>query len=277
MSKPSHSFKEQAVAEAFSAQAPVFDQLYAADPAIVYKRKRVRDHFVQQLKRGAQILELNAGTGEDAIWLVRHGYRVHATDISTGMLDRLAEKVDGVVPKLPLTYEECSFAELETLSQRGPYDAVFSNFAGMNCTNQLDAVLSSCSKMVKSGGVMTLVLLPKFCLWETLMVFRGRFKTAFRRMGGSHPARVEGKWFRCWYYNPSYIVSALKTQFELCDLEGLCTLVPPSYIQNFEGKYPRVYRTLQRWEQKMSRRWPWRSIGDYYIISLRKKSNGDGL
>jgi cyclopropane fatty-acyl-phospholipid synthase-like methyltransferase len=32
------------------------------------------------------------GTGEDAIYFANKGYRVHATDISTGMLDMLQRK-----------------------------------------------------------------------------------------------------------------------------------------------------------------------------------------
>jgi ubiquinone/menaquinone biosynthesis C-methylase UbiE len=38
------------------------------------------------------VLELNSGTGEDAIWFAEQGYTVHVTDISSGMQDTLKSK-----------------------------------------------------------------------------------------------------------------------------------------------------------------------------------------
>jgi len=54
-------------------------------------------------------------------------------------------------------------------------------------------------------------------------------------------------------------------------LEGLCTLVPPSYIENFAEKHPRLYNFLQRKENSLKSKWPWKLIGDYYIITLKKR------
>jgi len=61
-----------------------------------------------------------------------------------------------------ITHELCSFTELENLRQPGPYDHIFSNFAGLNCTNELEKVLNSFSFLLKPGGLVTLVLMPKF-------------------------------------------------------------------------------------------------------------------
>ena len=51
------------------------------------------DHVARLVPAGAHILELNAGTGTDAVQLARRGYRLHATDVAPGMLDRLHQKV----------------------------------------------------------------------------------------------------------------------------------------------------------------------------------------
>src|SRR5436190_17659888 len=83
---------EENAAQAFSRQSVVFDQLYGGDTIIRYKRQRVRKHIEQWLPPSACMLELNAGTGEDAIYFVTKGHRVHATDISTGMLGQLKAK-----------------------------------------------------------------------------------------------------------------------------------------------------------------------------------------
>ena len=264
---------EQTAARAFSQQASVFDAYDAGNTIIAYKRKRVRDHVLRYLSPEGSILELNAGTGEDAIFFARRGYRVHATDIAEGMQEALGAKVDKAALTGRVSREICSFTELDSLKERGPYDLIFSNFAGLNCTEEPEKVLRSFSSLLKPGGQVTMAILPAFSLWESLLIFKGKFRTATRRWFASRGARshVEGHIFKCWYYPPSFVRSVMAPAYELLGLEGLCTIVPPSYIEHFAEKYPRVYRRLCRAEDRWKDRWPWRSIGDYYIISFRKK------
>ena len=269
---------EQAAAKAFNRQAATFDQQFNGDTIIKYKRKRVREHVMQFLRPQSSILELNAGTGEDAIFFAENGHTVHATDISEGMQQQLSEKARQSGLQMRIGNEKCSFTELDNLANTGPFDMVFSNFAGLNCTDQLSKVLASFDRLVKPGGYVTLVLLPKFCLWEFMLLFKGKCRAALRRFSGRRgsPAHIEGEQFRCWYYNPSFIHRQLARNFEICSLEGLCVLVPPSYMQGFAEKYPRIYRTLVARENSWKSTWPWKLIGDYYIITLKKNKPSKG-
>ncbi len=269
---PNHINEKQA-ADAFTGQSGIFDKLYGNDTLINYKRSRVRNHILQFLKPNSSILELNSGTGEDAIFFAQNGHKVHATDISEGMQQQLVQKVKKHELTALVSNELCSYTNLENLKNRGPFDLIFSNFAGLNCTQELDKVLLSLDALLSHSGVVTLVVLPKFCLWETLLVFKGKFKTAFRRFFSSNgrTAHVEGTYFKCWYYNPSYIIKRMKNLFDMLGVEGLCTIVPPSYIEGFAEKHPATYQFLKNKEDKLKSKWPWKFIGDYYIISLRKK------
>lgn len=264
---------ELLAAAAFDKQSEIFDQFYGKDAVIAYKRDRVRNHLVQYLQPGSSVLELNCGTGEDAIFLAQYGCNVHATDIAPAMLRRLQQKVEALSLHGTITSEECSFNQLYKLKNVGPFDHVFSNFAGLNCTADLDKVLVSFSQLLKPGGKVTIVILPRFCLWESLLVFKGKFRTAFRRHFSSRgrEAHIEGIYFRCWYYNPSYIRNCLKEDFIHLSTEGLCTIVPPSYIKGFADHYPRLFGLLVRLENWLRHSWPWKYIGDYYIISFVKK------
>jgi hypothetical protein len=67
------------------------------------------------------------------------------------------------------------------------------------------------------------------------------------------------------------VINAVKDSFDVLSVEGLCTIVPPSYIEHFAEKYPKIYNRLKKLEERYRFSWPWRFIGDYYIISLRKK------
>jgi ubiquinone/menaquinone biosynthesis C-methylase UbiE len=264
---------EQLAEAAFTSQSVIFDKVYSGNTIVAYKRERVRSHVLQYLLPGNSILELNSGTGDDAIFFAQKGYRVHATDISAGMQQELKRKVTAARLDEKVSSELCSYTLLQQLKNQGPYDHIFSNFAGLNCTDELDKVLASFNGLLKPNGTVTLVILPKFCLWETLLIFKGKFHTAFRRFFSKKgsKAHIEGTNFKCWYYNPSYIISRLKGTFDLLGIEGLCTIVPPSYIEGFAQKHPNLYAFLKSKENKLKTRWPWKYIGDYYIISLRKK------
>ena len=273
MSETRHLLYEKAAASAFNKQAWEFDSIYGNDSIINYKRRRVRNHLKKYLKPSSMILELNCGTGEDAVWLAKQGHKVHATDISGSMLEMLNKKREHQKLRDAISIEQCSFTELEILQEKGPYDHIFSNFAGLNATGRLEKVLSAFNFLLKPGGKITLVLLPKFCLWEFALILKGKFKTALRRFSGKKGARahIEGEFFRCWYYNPSYIRSHLTHAFRQVEVEGLCSFVPPSYIAGFAEKHPTLYRFLEKKENKFKSKWPWRVIGDYYIITLEKK------
>ena len=264
---------EQRAAIAFNGQSLIFDQIYSDDIVINYKRSRVREHLLKYLKAESKILELNAGTGEDAIFLAKLGHSVHATDISSGMLEKLEEKVLSHRLADSVTSELCSYTQLDNLKNKGPFDCIFSNFAGLNCTGDLDVVLSSFGNLLNPGGIVVLVILPAFCMWESLLLFKGKFKTATRRLfsAGGRRANIDGASFTCWYYSPDYVVRNLKGKFETTEIEGLCTFVPPSYIEKFPVKHPKLYSFLCRVENRLKTKWPWRNIGDYYIISLRRK------
>src|ERR1700744_3189871 len=86
------SVNEKQAESAFTTQSVVFDELYSANTIVNYKRERVRNNMLQFLKPQSHILELNSGTGEDAIFFAQQGHCVHATDISAGMQGELKRK-----------------------------------------------------------------------------------------------------------------------------------------------------------------------------------------
>lgn len=264
---------EALTAEAFGRQSVVFDEIYSPNLIIQYKRERVRSTINKYLTNPGKILELNAGTGEDAVYFARLGHTVHATDIADGMLEILQKKVNEHGLQQKITTEKCSYTSLQNLKNSGPYDLIFSNFAGLNCTAELDKVLLSFSPLLKKNGKVVLVIMPPFSIWETFLALQGQFKTAFRRFNSKNgrKAKVEGTYFYCWYYKPLFIEKTLKEEFNMLETEALCSIVPPSFFEGFPKKHPKLYKTLCRLENRFKSAWPWKNIGDYYIITLQKK------
>src|SRR4030095_16614119 len=109
MNQSQLTIEEKSALAAFSKQAPEFDRLYENDAIIGYKRARVRDHIDSFLPAQSSILELNAGTGDDAVYFAQQGHAIHATDISPAMMERLVNKVNENGMQASISNELCSF------------------------------------------------------------------------------------------------------------------------------------------------------------------------
>lgn len=260
--------QEQNVSEAFSRQSPVFDEIDDANSIIGWMRERVRKEVLSYIKPASRMLELNCGTGIDSVFFAKQGHTVLATDNAPGMLQQLNSKIErqGLHN---ISTQRCSFNELENL-HGNKFDYVFSNFGGLNCTDKLDKVLRDIDVMLNPGGYFSLVIMPKVCPWEMLMFFKGYFKTAFRRFkkNGSK-AHLEGMYFQCYYYAPSYITSRMKG-YRLCATKGLSITVPPPYIEGFKEKNPGMFSWLEGIENRIWDKAPFNRWADHYIITMQK-------
>ena len=261
----------ETIAEAFSRTAEKYDSFAEDHPHLTRMRNKVYSHVMHYVPHGARILELNAGTGTDAIQLAQRGYFIHATDIAPGMLNRLQEKVNRLDLQDRVTIEAQSFLSLENV-QGAPFDAVFSDLGGLNCTPNLPPVIQQLPNILKPGGTVTWVLMPHICLCEMAEVFRGNFSLAFRRFSrGRVRANLEGLQFDVYYFSPSQVIQWFGNDFELLALEGLSVITPTAESKNFAKGHPRLYRTLSWLDDRLSPHWPWNGWGDFYILTTRYK------
>ena len=256
---------------AFSAQAPRFDVIDDGNPIIGRMRTIVRRAVMRNYAPGQELLELNAGTGLDALWFAERGLNVLATDAAPGMVARLRER-SARFPERVLAVEECSFNELERLGARR-FDHVFSNFGGLNCTARLDKVLHDIDGLLRPGGTCALVIMPRFSPWETLALLKGNLRLAYRRWRRSGtPAKVEDIPFTCYYYSPRYVRRELGNDYDVLLQRTLSWFIPPPHLENFPSRWPRSYDALQRLEDATAAYWPFNIGGDHFLIVLRKRS-----
>ncbi len=264
------------IAEAFSRTAEKYDSFADDHPHLTRMRNKVYDHIGRLLPRGSRILELNAGTGTDAVALAQRGYFVHATDIAPGMLARLQEKVQKLGLGNQITFQQCSFTNLGEV-QGGPFDAVFSDLGGLNCIPNLTPVIKSLPKILKPNGLVTWVLMPPVCLWEMAEVFRGNFRLAFRRLSKSGVrSHLEGLYFDIYYFTPRQVLEWFGDDFSLAALDGLSVITPTAESKNLAKQYPRLYRALAWLDDRLSTRRFWREWGDFYILSVRLNETRKG-
>jgi ubiquinone/menaquinone biosynthesis C-methylase UbiE len=260
------------IAEAFTATAARYDAFAEDHPHLTRMRQKVYESFERFVTPGSSVLELNAGTGTDAVFLARRGYRVHATDIAPGMLQRLRNKVSAGGLERTVTVQACSFLELDRV-EGGPYDAVLSNLGGLNCTADLTQVAAGLRALLGPGGVAVLVVMPKICLWELALVTTGQFRLATRRLRrGGTVAHLEGRYFPVHYFNPGQVVRTFGPAWELLSVEGLSVLTPTAESKNLAIRHPRLYATLARLDDRLAGHRPFSAWGDFAIVVLRRRA-----
>jgi ubiquinone/menaquinone biosynthesis C-methylase UbiE len=257
------------VAEAFSRKAEAYDAFGSDHINLARLRRKVYDHVLRFLQPVDQMLELNAGTGIDAVFFASQGWAVHAIDIAPGMLERLAAKIDQYQLHDRLTVQTLSFTDLDR-STSGPFQYVFSNFGGLNCLADLSLVTQHLARVLAPGGKVTWVIMPPVCPWEIALLLKGKGRLAMRRLRrGGTLANVEGVRFMTYYFTPRQVLTALGPNFQLRRLEGLSVFTPPADRIDFPRQHPRLYRALVKLDDALSPRSPFRHWGDFFILTAQ--------
>ena len=264
--------QENLVNIAFNAQSQKFDEITTSNPMEVLFRGIVRKHVAQFVREGQFMLELNCGTGLDALYFAELGLHVHATDNADGMLEQLAEKIKRTSAGEKISYQKCSFNNLELINSDRKFDHVFSNFGGLNCAENIEETIKQLDAHVNHMGSVHFVMIAPICLWEIAAVFKGRFIYAFRRFSKrGFKSKVEGHYFTTYYYSFSSVKKYFGNAYEVLQLRSLGCFLPPTYKEQFPAKRPALFKFLKILELKFNSYWPFNRIGDLYIVSLKKK------
>ncbi|MBK9415223.1 MAG: class I SAM-dependent methyltransferase [Bacteroidetes bacterium] len=262
---------QEGPARAFTKQSPSFDKIEDENLILQYMRKRIHDHCLRYFPANAKILELNCGTGIDAVFFSNYGMKTLATDVAPGMIHALNVKIKDLNLENSISTQLCSYTELPQFSE-GPFDVVFSDFGGLNCVSDLQPVVDGIKRNLMSGGIVTLVIMPKVCPWEILLALKGNFKVAFRRFKkDGAQSHLEGEFFKTFYFSQTYIQKVFGEEFSMVKLEGLCSLVPPPYFEFFPKRLNATFKFLTKVENAVRFTYPFDRVADHFIITLRRK------
>lgn len=235
------------------------------------QRELVYHHFskIIQKKEPKKILEINCGTGEDAVWLASQNLEVIATDISEKMIE---------VAKRKNQFNNLTFAVVDAnqIHQKyasNSFDLIFSNFGGLNCLSntELKSFFENASQILTSKGELFLVIMPKNTLWEQLyFIIKRQFSQAFRRKKEFATANVDGEEVITYYFNPKDIEQAA-SQFEIKAQFPIGFFIPPSYLESFFRSKPLFFSLLNRLEKRITTFSFLSKYADHYLIHLQKK------
>jgi hypothetical protein len=121
--------------------------------------------------------------------------------------------------------------------------------------------------VLRPGGFVVWVIMPRVCPWELAQSLRGRFGVALRRVRGATRANVEGARVATFYFSPAQVVRALGPAFTLIGLQSLSLFSPPAFMDRFPHRFPRLFRALTQIDARVTR-WPvLNSLGDFVMVT----------
>jgi SAM-dependent methyltransferase len=258
----------------FDIAATAYDSAFTNTPVGKLQRERVYSFLGPYLNipEELNILELNCGTGEDALFMEQLGHTILATDLSAEMLAQAKSKIHG---RTNISFQQLDINDLDSQTFSGPLDLVFSNFGGLNCISpaQFRYFLKSAEDKLAAGRYIIAVIMSKKCLWERLyFLLKGQPKEAYRRTD-KEPAEglVEGKVVKTWYYAPRDIENYAKDLFSTKLVKPIGFLIPPSYLNSFFKNKKGLLVGLAWLDRKLFSGSFFSTYADHFIIVLQKK------
>ncbi len=255
---------------AFNAIAAGYDARDNQNPILQWMRRAVHRIYLQHLPPKARVLELNAGTGVDAVFLAENGMSVFATDISDKMIEILQSKGKSEKAK-KIEAKALAFDEIHTIPDSG-FDAVVSNFGGLNCINDFSRLSDDLAAKLKPGGMFIAVVMNKLCPWEMFYYcLRLNFSEAFRRFKKEGiMAELNGEKVLTYYFTPGEFAAAFSRNFTKVKLYTLALNTPPPYLV---GIYNRLRPIVKLWMAIDDLFMPlpvFNRFGDHFVLVMKK-------
>lgn len=268
-----HPAEDQA---AFDALASGYDAQFSNTAPGQQLRRRVYALAQLSYHPGMRVLELNCGTGHDALWFAKHGCAVTATDIAPEMVRQTAQKLsDAQHEGAGLAFT----ADMRHLAQVplpfSSYHLVWSNFGGLNCLSprDLEQLNRDLSQRITADGHFVAVVMGRWCLWEMAwFLLRGKWRRAFIRFKKgpvSVTLSAQQPPLPVWYYTPTEFCRHFP-DFVVKATAPVGFWIPPSYLWPFIGRWPRWSRLLYFLERRATIA-PMAHGADHFLILFEKK------
>ncbi|MEZ5038806.1 MAG: class I SAM-dependent methyltransferase [Saprospiraceae bacterium] len=259
---------------AFDAYAEQYDASFTHTSIGRLQRAQVWQALNPLLQGTKAILEVNCGTGEDALQMAQLGHRVEATDISENMIKVCQAKAAKLKGVRELHFQTASFLQLAEKFAPQSFDLLFSNFGGLNCIGPEDTQTFSQigHRLLKPGGKLFLVYISKACVWERLYFsYQKEVEKAQRRSAeGPIISRLEGHAVPIWYYSYKELVALFREDFRVIQRFPIGLCVPPSYLEPLFKNREYFLKGLGWLDQGL--RWPsLANYGDHIGVVLERK------
>jgi SAM-dependent methyltransferase len=265
------SLGERGASAAFDRMADTYDVTFTESAIGRAQRSVVWNSLKKAFRPGDRILDLNCGTGEDALFLAKRGISVLGCDASVRMIQVAERRKALEAPDASLEFRLLRNEEVDALSSAIAFDGVLSNFSGLNCVADPSQVARKLAELLKPGAVALICISTRFCLWEIAWHGgRANFTKAFRRLRGSALARLNEITVPIWYPTIARMRESFSPWFRLRSTRAVGLFVPPSYVESWARKHRTVLARLEAMDRIFSA-WPvLRAVGDHVLLEFER-------
>ncbi len=230
--------------------------------------KIVKSNFEKH--SGLNILELNCGTGIDALWMADFGHYVTATDASAKMID-FANKKNKRGSNV--TFIQMYFNQINASLFESKFDVVFSNFAGLNCASkqELEQLNNELKHMLNDDGRLYLIMLGKYSWLEKFFFFiKGDKLKMNRRLRMDEAQLAPNISVKTWCYS-SKEIAQIFTHFNVVNLKPIGLFIPPSYLESLLKKNILFLPIIKFLEKTLGGFSFLSNYGDHIFLELKLK------
>jgi len=259
-----------------------FDHITATNDAVFtpgaigqFQRKQVWDYLsnVTSSLHGLDILELNCGTGDDALLFGDKDFNIIATDVSTEMMKVSEMKSSQYSLQHTISTKYLDLENFDENLFQKKFDLIFSNFGGLSSISPeaLKKFLQKIPAVLAPGGRFVAVVMPRFCLWESMyFLSRCQFRKIFRRW-----TKEETEGFaphgslKTWFYKPSEIISWTRERFQIVQIRPIGFALPPLCFENIFAFRKGFLLKLNSIEHRLNRLPIFTRLSDHFLIDLQ--------
>ena len=224
---------------------------------------------------GQKLLELNCGTGIDAVHLAQQGIQLVSCDISFRMIElarqlAVSTKTDDLIDFRVLPSEEIGFLEGESV-----FDGAFSNFCGLNCVQDLPAVARELARLVRPGAPILLCMMGRFVPWEIAwFLAHGEPEKALRRLRRDEFRSSEPGGICIQRPSVKEMARIMSPAFRLRRWSGVGIAVPPTYTEKRMRYFPHVIEGLAGIDQLIGGLPFFRRMADCVLLEFECAKGG---
>jgi SAM-dependent methyltransferase len=259
----------------FDSVAARYDEVFTTSQIGQAQRRSVWKDLKEAFVAGDRVLDLGCGTGEDACFLAERDVRVVACDSSSQMIIAAERKVSDRMVSGRVDLRLLALEQVAALQTEGTFDGAFSNFGALNCVQDLDSLARNLASMLRPGAKLLLGLMGPCCLWEIVWhLTQGNPGKAFRRLRRDGvPGRLaEGATVRTHYPTVRHLVRIFAPEFHLKSWKGIGVLVPPSYVESWVNRIPRLLQLSERADAVLGNVPGLRKFGDHVLLKFEREA-----
>ena len=179
----------------FDHVAETYDEVFTNSLIGRAQRESVWKELDRCFHPGQRILELNCGTGVDAVHLAERGVEVLACDIAPRMIQVARQRLSPLGDGARVDFRVLATEQIASLADSGPFEGAFSNFGGLNCVRDLSAVAHDLARLLAPRATALLCMAGRTVAWEIIWYLgHGNPRKALRRF--QHPWKASRKWLQ---------------------------------------------------------------------------------